>query len=305
MESRAVARDSQVKRMDSRQYASAPPDKEEPQQSIDARERLARLDAYQRDLEQQYNQIMDRGAQVSGRSHTIETSKQLEYMPIPQLTVHLQPRDELNQINRYLADKQIPQSYRLDPMPNSMSNADNSLTTEQYKQPYAEVISDLRTGFQEKATMTSKDVVSQKEIPIPQERVSQEMYRNVIRYDQNELGYQEKKYVYRVPEYIGPNQYIKQENDLYQKGPGHYQGQMIDSVIPSRLVEVVYGIEGQKYVTLCPDNSRQYRVEKDAPMHRYANPKTFSEVEQKDSKDVASQFHDQRIKVGYCDHFGS
>ena len=46
MESRAVARDSQVKRMDSRQYASAPHDKEEPQQSIDARERLARLDAY-------------------------------------------------------------------------------------------------------------------------------------------------------------------------------------------------------------------------------------------------------------------
>ena len=39
MESRAVARDSQVKRMNSRQYASAPPDKEEPQQSIDARER--------------------------------------------------------------------------------------------------------------------------------------------------------------------------------------------------------------------------------------------------------------------------
>ena len=46
---------------------------------------------------------------------------------------------------------------------------------------------------------------------------------------------------------------------------------MTDSVIPSRLVEVVYEIEGQKYVTMCPDNSRQYSVEKDATMHRYAN----------------------------------
>ena len=79
---------------------------------------------------------------------------------------------------------------------------------------------------------------------------------------------------------------------------------MKDSVIPSRLVEVVYDIEGQKYVTLCPDNSRLYRVEKDAPMHRYANPQALSEVEQRDSKDVASQFHDQRIKVGYYDQFG-
>ena len=110
--------------------------------------------------------------------------------------------------------------------------------------------------------------------------------------------------MYRVPEYIGPNQYIKQESDLYQKEPGHYQGQMKDSVIPSRLVEVVYEIEGQKYVTLCPDNSRQYRVEKDAPMHRYANPQALSEVEQRDSKDVASQFHDQQIKFGYYDQFG-
>ena len=224
-------------------------------------------------------------------------------MRIPQLTAHLQLRDEVTQINQYVADKHIPQSYRLDPIPTSMNNKDkeNVLTTEQYKQPHAEGISDLRTGIQEKATVTSKDTVSQKEIPIPQERVSQEMYRNVIRYDQNELGYQEKKYVYRVLEYIGPNQYIKQESDLYQKEPGHYQGQMIDSVIPSRLVGVVYEIEGQKYVTLCPDNSRQYGVEKDAPMHRYANPQALSEVEQRDSKDVASQFHDQRIKVGYYD----
>ena len=176
---------------------------------------------------------MDRGAQVSGRSHTIETSKQLEYMPIPQLTVHSQPRDKLNQINQYLADKQIPQSYRLDAMPNSMSNVDkeNSLTTEHYKQPYAEGISDLRTGIQEKATMTRKDVGSQKEIPIHQERVSQERYSSGFRYDQNELGYHEKKYAYRVPEYIGPNQYIKQESDLNQKELGHYQGQMTDSQV--------------------------------------------------------------------------
>ena len=116
-------------------------------------------------------------------------------MRIPQLTTHLQLRDEVTQINQYVADKHIPQSYRLDPVPTSMNNKDkeNVLTTEQYKQPYAEGISDLRTGIQEKATVTSKDTASQKEILIPQERMSQEMYRNVIRYDQNELGYQEKK----------------------------------------------------------------------------------------------------------------
>ena len=102
-----------------------------------------------------------------------------------------------------------------------MSNKDkeNVLTTEPYKQPYAEGISGLRTGIKDKATVTSKDTVSQKEILSPQERVSQEMYRNVFRHDQNELGYQEKKYVYRAPEYIGPKQYIKQESDLYQKEP--------------------------------------------------------------------------------------
>ena len=310
IESRTVDRDSQVKRMDSRQHPDTNQDifrdKEEPQQSIEAREKLARLEAYQRDLEQQYNQIIYRGAESSGKSHTIETSEQLGYMRIPQLTAHLQPRDEVTQINQYVSDKQIPQKYKLDPMPTSMDNKDkeNVVTTELYKQPCAEGISDLRTGLQEKARVTSKNTVSQKEIPIPQDRVSQEMYRNGIRYDQNELGYHEKKYAYRVPEYIGPNQYIKQESDLNQKERGHYQGQMIDSVIPSRLVEVVYEIEGQKYVTLCPDNSRQYRVEKEAPMHRYANPPTLSEVEQRDSKDVASQFHDQRIKVGYCDQFG-
>ena len=227
-------------------------------------------------------------------------------MPIPQLTAHLQPRDEVTQINQYGADKHIPQSYRLDQIPTSMSNKDieNVLTTKQYKQPYAEGISGLGTRIKDKATVASKDTVSQKEIPSPQERVSQEKYRNDIRYDQNELGYREKKYVYRAPEYIGPNQYIKQESDLYQKEPEHYQGQMTDSVIPSRLVEVVYEIDGQKYVTLCPDNSRQYRVEKDVPMHRYANPQTLSEGEQRDSKDVAPQFHDQQIKVRYYDQFG-
>ena len=307
IESRTVDRDSQVKRMDSRQHPDTNQDifrdKEEPQQSIEAREKLARLEAYQRDLEQQYNQIIYRGAESSGKSHTIETSEQLGYMRIPQLTTHLQPRDEVTQINQYVSDKQIPQKYKLDPMPTSMDNKDkeNVVTTELYKQPCAEGISDLRTGLQEKARVTSKNTVSQKEIPIPQERVSQEMYRNVIRYDQNELGYQEKKYVYRVPEYIGPNQYIKQESDLNQKERGHYQGQMTDSLIPSRLVEVVYEIEGQKYVSLCPDNSRQYRVEKDAPMHRYANPQTLSEVQQRESKDIASQFHDQQIKFGYHD----
>ena len=264
------------------------------------------MEAYQRDLEQQYNQIIYRGAESSGKSHTIETSEQLGYMRIPQLTAHLQPRDKVTQINQYVLDKQIPQSCRLDSIPTSMNNKDkeNVLTTEQYKQPYAEGISDLRTGIQEKATVTSKDTVSQKEIPFPQERVSQKKYRNAIRYDQNELGYQEKKYVYRAPEYIGQNQYIKQESDLYQKEPEHYQGQMTDSVIPSRLVEVVYEIDGQKYVTLCPDISRQYRVEKDVPMHRYANPQTLSEGEQRDSKDVAPHFHDQQIKVGYYDQFG-
>ena len=108
-------------------------------------------------------------------------------MRIPQLTAYLQLRDEVTQINQYVADKQIPQSYRRDPIPTSMNNKDkeNVLITEQYKQPYAEGISDLRTGFQEKSTVTSKATVSQKEIPIPQERVSQEMYRNVIRYDKN------------------------------------------------------------------------------------------------------------------------
>ena len=303
MESKAVTRDSQVKRMDSRQYASAPHDKEETQQSIDAKERLTRMKAYQRELEHRYNQIMDRGAESSGRSHTIDMGKQLGYMPISQLTAHLQPRDEVTQINQYVADKHIPQSYRLDQIPTSMSNKDTEyvLTTEQYKQPYAEGISGLRTGIKDKATVTSKDTVSQKEIPIPQERVSQERYSNGIRYDQNKLGYQEKKYAYRVPEYIGSNQYIKQEGDVNQKERGHYQGQMTDSLIPSRLVEVVYEIEGQKYISLCPDNSRQYRVEKDAPMHRYANPQTLSEVQQRDSKDVASQFHDQQIKFGYHD----
>ena len=314
VESRTVDRSSQVKGIDSRQYASTQPDtnqanfrdKEEPQQSIEAREKLARLEAYQRDFEQQYNQIIYRGAESSGKSHTIETSEQLGYMRIPQMTAHLQPRNEVTQINQYVADKHIPQSYRLDQIPTSMRNKEkeNVLTTEQYKQPYADGISDLRTGIKDKATVASKDTVSQKEIPSPQERVSQEMYRNTIRYDQNELGYREKKYVYRAPEYIGPNQYIKQERDLYQKEPEHYRGQMTDSVIPSRLVEVVYEIDGQKYVTLCPDNSRQYRVEKDAPMHRYASPQTLSEGEQRDSKDVAPQFHDQQIKVGYYDQFG-
>ena len=115
-------------------------------------------------------------------------------MRIPQLRVHLQPRDEVTQINQNLANKQIPQSYRLDPIPTSMSNKDKekTLTTEWYKQPYAERISDLRTGTKDKTTVTSKDTVSQREIPSPQERVSQEMYRNVIRYDQNELGFHEK-----------------------------------------------------------------------------------------------------------------
>ena len=311
VESRTVDRSSQLKGIDSRQYASAQPDtnqanfrdKEEPQQTIDAKERLTRLEACQREFEHQYNQIMDRGAESSGRSHTIDTSKQLGYVPIPQLTAHLQPRDEVTQINQYGADKHIPQSYRLDQIPTSMSNKDieNVLTTKQYKQPYAEGISGLGTGIKDKATVASKDTVSQKEIPSPQERVSQEKYRNVIRYDQNELGYQDKKYVYRAPEYIGPNQYIKQESDLNQKEQGYYQGQMTDSLLPSRLVEVVYEIEGQKYVSLCPDNSRQYRVEKDAQMHRYANPQTLSEVQQRESKDIASQFHDQQIKFGYHD----
>ena len=260
VESRTVDRSSQVKGIDSRQYASAQPDtiqgiysyKEETQQSIDAKERLTRLEAYQRELEHQYNQIMDRGAESSGRSHTIDSSKQLGYMPIPQLTAHLQPRDEVTQINQYVADKHIPQSYRLDQMPTSMSNKDkeNVLTTEQYKQPNAERISGLRTGIKDKATVTSKDTVSQKKIPSPQERVTQEMYRNVIRYDQNALGYQVKKNVCRIPEYIGPNQYIKQESDLSHKEPGHYQGQISDSVIPSRLFDVVYKIDGQKYVSL-------------------------------------------------------
>ena len=188
MESRAVTRDSQVKRMDSRQYASAPPDQEETQQSIDAKERLTRLKAYQRELEHRYNQIMDRGAESSGRSHTIDKGKQIGYMPIPQLTAHLQPRDEVTQINQYVADKHIPQSYRLDQIPTSTSNKDKEyvLTTEQYKQPYAEGISGLRTGIKDKATVTSNDTVSQKEIPIPQERVSQERYSKCIRYDQNE-----------------------------------------------------------------------------------------------------------------------
>ena len=36
-------------------------------------------------------------------------------------------------------------------------------------------------------------------------------------------------------------------------------------------------------------------------MHRYANPQTLSEVQQRDSKDIASQFHDQQIKFGYHD----
>ena len=72
----------------------------------------------------------------------------------------------------------------------------------------------------------------------------------------------------------------------------------------SVVVCVVYEIEGQKYVTLCPDNSRQYRVEKDVPMHRYANPQTLSEGEQRDSKDVAPQIHDQQINVGYYDQYG-
>ena len=306
IESRTVDRDS-VKRMDSRQHPDTNQDifrdKEEPQQSIEAREKLASLEAYQRDLEQQYNQIIYRGAESSGKSYTMETSEQLGYMRIPQQTAHLQPRDKVTQINQYVSDKQIPQSCRLDSIPTSMNNKDkeNVLTTEQYKQPYAEGISDLRTGIQEKATVTNKDTVSQKEMPIPQERVSQEMYRNGIRYDQNELRYHVKKYAYRVPEYIGPNQYIKQESDLNQKERGHYQGQMTDSLIPSRLVEVVYEIEGQKYVSLCPDNSRQYRVEKDGPMHKYANPQTLSEVQQRDSKDIASHFHDQQIKFGYHD----
>ena len=105
IESRTVDRDSQVKRMDSRQHPDTNQDifrdKEEPQQSIEAREKLARLEAYQRDLEQQYNQIIYRGAESSGKSHTIETSEQLGYMRIPQLTAHLQPRDEVTQINQY------------------------------------------------------------------------------------------------------------------------------------------------------------------------------------------------------------
>ena len=150
------------------------------QQSIDAKGRITALEAYQRELEPQYNHIMGRGAESSGRSHTIETSEQFGNMRIPQLRVHLQPRDEVTQINQNLADKQIPQSYRLDPIPTSMSNKDKekTLTTEWYKQPYAEGIFDLRTGIKDKATVTSKDTVSQKVIPSPQERVSQEMYSN-------------------------------------------------------------------------------------------------------------------------------
>ena len=131
------------------------------------------MEAYQRDLEQQYNQIIYRGAESSGKSHAIETSEQLGYMRIPQLTAHLQPRDKVTQINQYVLDKQIPQSCRFDSIPTSVNNKDkeNVLTTEQYKQPYAEGISDLRTGIQEKATVTSKDTVCQKEIPFPQEKV--------------------------------------------------------------------------------------------------------------------------------------
>ena len=91
---------------------------------------------------------------------------------------------------------------------------------------------------------------------------------------------------------------------MYHKEPGHYQGHMIDSVVTSRQVEFVYEIKGTNYVTLCPDNSRQYMVEKNAQMHRYTNPQTLSEETQRDSKDIASQIHDQRTKVGYQDQFG-
>ena len=73
IENRIVDRKSQVNIMNSRQYASDHPDtnlgivcdKKEVQQSIDTKERLIRLEAYQRDLEQQYNQIMDRDAESS------------------------------------------------------------------------------------------------------------------------------------------------------------------------------------------------------------------------------------------------
>ena len=46
------------------------------------------------------------------------------------MTAQLQPKDEVTQINQYMADKQKPQSYRFDQIPTSMSNKDKENATE-------------------------------------------------------------------------------------------------------------------------------------------------------------------------------